>query len=36
MGFAFDSYVTEEEFERVKTDNRTEAILNALVLTAIR
>ena len=33
MGFAFDSYVTEEEFERVRTTNRSEAILNAMVLT---
>ena len=33
MGFAYDSYVTEEEFERVKSGNRTEAVLNALVLT---
>ena len=33
MGFAFDSYITEEEFERVKSANRSEAILNALVLT---
>lgn len=32
MGFAFDSYITEEEFERVKTGNRSEAVLNALVL----
>ncbi len=33
MGFAFDAYVTQEEFERVKTANRTEAALNAMVLT---
>ena len=32
MGFSYDSYVTEEEFERVSTSNRTEAILNAMVL----
>ena len=32
MGFAYDSYVTEEEFERVRTSNRSEAILNAMVL----
>ena len=33
MGFAYDSCITEEEFERVKTNNRTEAVLAALVLT---
>ncbi len=32
MGFAFDSYITQEEFERVKTNNRAEALLYALVL----
>ncbi len=32
MGFTFDSYVTEEEFERVRKDNRPQAILNAMVL----
>ena len=33
MGFSFPSYVTEEEFDRVKGASRTEAILNAMVLT---
>ena len=33
MGFAYDSYLTQEEFERVKTSNRSQAILNAMVLT---
>lgn len=33
MGFAFDTYLTEEEFERVQPSNRTEAINNAMVLT---
>lgn len=33
MGFCFDSFITEEEFERVKENNRPQAILNALVLT---
>ena len=32
MGFAYSDYVTEEEFERVKGSNRSEAILNAMVL----
>ena len=32
MGFSFDSYITEEEFARVEENNRTEAVLNALVL----
>jgi uncharacterized membrane protein YfhO len=32
MGFAFGSYITQEEFERVKSVNRSAAILNALVL----
>ena len=33
MGFAFDSYVTQEEFERIKSSHRSQAIVNALVLT---
>ena len=33
MGFAYDAYVTQEEFERLKTNCRSEAILNAMVLT---
>jgi len=33
MGFAFDAYVTQEEFERVKTSCRPQAALNAMVLT---
>ena len=33
MGFAFDTYITEEEFDRIKTNNRSEAVLAALVLT---
>lgn len=33
MGFCFDDYITEEEFERVTARSNTEAILNALVLT---
>ncbi len=32
MGFCFDSFITEEEFERIKEANRSEALLNALVL----
>ena len=32
MGFTYDEYVTEKEFERVADINKTEAILNALVL----
>ena len=33
MGFCFDSYITEEEFDRVSSSNKTEATLYALVLT---
>lgn len=33
MGFTFPDYITEEEFKRVNQYNRTEAILNAMVLT---
>lgn len=33
MGFSFDAYLSEEEFERIKGDYRTEAINNAMVLT---
>ena len=32
MGFAYDSYVTEEEFERVGDVHKTEAILYSMVL----
>lgn len=32
MGFTYDEYVTEKEFERIADINKTEAILNALVL----
>ncbi len=32
MGFSYDSYVTTEEFERVKKIHRPEAMLNAMVL----
>lgn len=32
MGFAYDSFVTEEEFERVDEIHRTEAILYSMVL----
>ncbi len=32
MGFTYDSFVTEEEFERVKEWDRTEAILYSMVL----
>lgn len=32
MGFSFDSYITEEEFERIKENNRSEALVYALVL----
>lgn len=33
MGFVYDSYITQEEFERISTSHRSEAILNAMVLT---
>lgn len=33
MGFAFDTYITEEEFDRVKSSERTQAINYAMVLT---
>ncbi len=33
MGFSFDAYVTQEEFERVKASDRPQAINNAMVLT---
>lgn len=33
MGFVYDSFVTQEEFERVETSHRTEAILYSMVLT---
>ena len=33
MGFAYDSFVTQEEFESVETSHRTEAILYSMVLT---
>ena len=33
MGFVYDSFVTEEEFEWVETTHRTEAILYSMVLT---
>lgn len=33
MGFAYDSYVSEEEFERISSVHRTEAILYSMVLT---
>ena len=33
MGFVYDSFVTEEEFERVDDLNKTEAILYSMVLT---
>ena len=33
MGFAYDSYITEEEFDRLRNTSRPEAILNAMVLT---
>lgn len=32
MGFAYDSFVTEEEFDRVGDIHKTEAILNSMVL----
>lgn len=32
MGFTYDEYVTEKEFERIADIHKTEAILNALVL----
>lgn len=32
MGFTFDSFVTEEEFERVDKSHRTEALLYSLIL----
>ncbi len=32
MGFTFDSFITEEEFERVKDGNKTEATLYSLIL----
>lgn len=32
MGFTFDSFVTEEEFERIEKSHRTEALLYSLVL----
>lgn len=33
MGFCFDEYITEEEFERVNPSHRAEALLCSLVLT---
>lgn len=32
MGFAYDSFVTEEEFERLRDDSKSQGILNAMVL----
>lgn len=32
MGFAYDSFVTEEEFEQVRGEHRTQAILYSMVL----
>ncbi len=32
MGFTFDSFITEEEFDRIRTDNKPQATLNAMVL----
>ena len=36
MGFVCDDYSTEEEFERVNADDRTQMILNTLVLSSGR
>ena len=33
MGFAYDAYITEEEFARVRESDRPQAIVNAMVLT---
>lgn len=33
MGFTYDSFVTKEEFETISNVHKTEAVLNALVLT---
>ena len=33
MGYTFDSYVTEEEFDRVNALNKTEALLYSMILT---
>ena len=33
MGFTFDTYITEEEFERVQANNKPQALLYAMVLT---
>ena len=33
MGFAFDNYITQEEFERVAENNKPQALLYAMVLT---
>lgn len=33
MGYCFDSYVTEEEFERVREKDRPQAVVYAMVLT---
>ncbi len=32
MGFVYDNYVTEEEFERISENDRTQIILNMMVL----
>lgn len=32
MGFTFDSFITEEEFERIDSVNRSEAVLYSMVL----
>lgn len=32
MGFTFDSFITEEEFERIESIHRSEAVLYAMVL----
>lgn len=33
MGFVYDEYVTEEEFKRITENDRTQVILNTMVLT---
>jgi len=32
MGYCFDSYITEEEFERIREKDRPQALVNAMVL----
>lgn len=32
MGFTYDSFVAEEEFDRLRNDNKSQGILNAMVL----